>query len=166
MKRLNKVLIPLDDSEFSLSVVPSVTKLLAPEQTELFLLHVVPEPEAVTMDELQPSMVSAELAVYSDQAEEAIREQYGETVHPLVESLEKMGYQVTPVVSFGKPATQIERVVRDRDIDLIAMTTHGREGMARLLHGSIAQDILHHLYVPVLLLREEPEDWLGGAIGE
>jgi hypothetical protein len=26
--------------------------------------------------------------------------------------------------------------------------------------------LLHHLYIPVLLLREEPEDWFGGALGE
>lgn len=153
----NKVLIPLDDSEFSLGVLPYVTNLLAPAQTELILLHVAPEPQA--------AMVSGELTVHSDQAEAAVAEQYHETVHPLMQSLEKLGYSVRAEVAFGNPTAQIERFVREQDIDLVAMTTHGREGFARLLRGSVAQHILHHLYIPVLLLREEP-DWLGGAIGE
>src|SRR4051812_25422162 len=158
MKTKHKVLVPLDDSEFSMTVLPHVTNLLTPEQTELILLHVVPEPQTV--------VINQELAVYSDQAEDAIKVQYRETMHPLIQSLEKLGYQVTPDVCFGDPATQIERFAEAEDIDLVAMATHGREGLARLRHGSIAQHILHHLYVPVLLLREEPEDWLEGAIGE
>jgi nucleotide-binding universal stress UspA family protein len=166
MKTKNRVLIPLDDSEFSLSVLPHVTNLLAPEHNELILLHVAPEPQPTRIEQPQPAMVRDELTVYLDQAEEGVRENYRDTVHPLVQSLEKLGYQVTPEVSFGEPATQIERFVHERDIDLIAMATHGREGLARLLHGSIAHHILHHLYVPVLLLREEQEEWLEGAIGE
>jgi nucleotide-binding universal stress UspA family protein len=110
--------------------------------------------------------VNDELVVYADQEAESIKEQNRETVEPLVHSLEKLGFQVSPECTFGDPAKEIERFVEERDIDLVAMTTHGREGLSRLLHGSVAQHILHHLYVPILLLREVPEDWLGGALGE
>src|SRR4051812_48709949 len=154
----NKVLIPLDDSEFSMSVLPHVTNLLAPDRNELFLLHVAPQQNS--------TIVNDELVVYADEEAESIKEQNRETVEPLIHSLEKLGYQVSPEVAFGDPAKEIERFVEDKDIDLVAMTTHGREGLSRLLHGSVAQHILHHLYVPILLLREEPEDWFGGALGE
>jgi nucleotide-binding universal stress UspA family protein len=154
----NKVLIPLDDSEFSMSVLPYVTNLLAPDRNELFLLHVAPQQNS--------TIVNDELEVYADQEAESIKEQNRETVEPLVHSLEKLGFQVSPECTFGDPAKEIERFVEERDIDLVAMTTHGREGLSRLLHGSVAQHILHHLYVPILLLREVPEDWLGGALGE
>jgi nucleotide-binding universal stress UspA family protein len=154
----NKVLIPLDDSEFSMGVLPHVTNLLAPDRNELFLLHVAPRPNS--------TIVNDELVVYADQEAESIKEQNRETVEPLVHSLEKLGYQVSPECAFGDPAKEIERFVEERDIDLVAMTTHGREGLSRLLHGSVAQHILHHLYVPILLLRDVPEDWLGSALGE
>ena len=154
----NRVLIPLDDSEFSMSVLPHVTNLLAPDRNELFLLHVAPQPIS--------TIVNDELMVYADQEAKSLKEQNRETVEPLVHSLEKLGYQVSPECAFGDPAKEIERFVEDKDIDLVAMTTHGREGLSRLIRGSVAQHILHHLYVPVLLLREVPEDWLGGAVGE
>jgi len=157
MKR-NKVLIPLDDSEFSMSVIPHVTNLLAPDRNELFLLHVAPRPNT--------SVVNDRLVVNAGQEAESLKVQNRETVEPLVHSLEKLGYQVSPECAFGDPATEIERFVEQKEIDLVAMTTHGREGVSRLLHGSVAQHILHHLYVPVLLLREDSGDWLGSALGE
>ena len=55
----NKVLIPIDEAEFGLHVLPYVTRLLEPDKNELILLHVAPVPSAV--------MVGDEVVVYADQ---------------------------------------------------------------------------------------------------
>jgi nucleotide-binding universal stress UspA family protein len=41
----------------------------------------------------------------------------------------------------------------DRPVDLVAVATHGREGLARLLLGSVADRVLQHTPIPILLQR-------------
>jgi nucleotide-binding universal stress UspA family protein len=47
----------------------------------------------------------------------------------------------------------IEQAIRYHHIDLVAMTTHGRTGLRRVLLGSVAEHVLRHITVPVLLLH-------------
>lgn len=59
---------------------------------------------------------------------------------------------------YGNPADKILEVCRRHDIDLIAMSTHGRSGIGRWLLGSIAEKVVRHSEVPVLLLRSHVKD--------
>jgi hypothetical protein len=59
------------------------------------------------------------------------------------------------VVRSGDPATAILGYALEQNIDLIAMTTHGRGGMARLLFGSVAATVVRKAQLPVLLTRPE-----------
>jgi nucleotide-binding universal stress UspA family protein len=154
----NKVLIPIDDSTFSLHVLPHVARLLAPDHNELILYHVAPLPSAVTVDE--------RVLVYADQQAASIEAESRATLQPYVRGLERLGYLVTPVISFGDPATEIEHYVDQENVDLVAMTTHGRTGIARALFGSVAQHVLNHVDVPVLLFRSFPEIGIESALGE
>ena len=51
------------------------------------------------------------------------------------------------------PAEAIIERARAGDIDLVAMTTHGRSGISRLIFGSVAEQVLRHVTIPVLLVR-------------
>jgi nucleotide-binding universal stress UspA family protein len=48
----------------------------------------------------------------------------------------------------------------------VAMTTHGRTGFARLMHGSVAQHVFIHVDVPVLLYRGSTEEGWEGVLGQ
>lgn len=48
---------------------------------------------------------------------------------------------------------QLAAAARDAGADLIAMTTHGRSGLVRLLFGSVAESVLRQGNVPVLMMR-------------
>ncbi len=148
--KINKVLIPVGDSDFSLHVLPHITRLLEPAKNELILLHVAPTPSGVTVDE--------QVVVYAEQEAASMEAESIATIQPYVRSLEEIGYHVTPVVSFGDPAKEIERFVAERDIDLVAMATHGRTGLARMILGSVAQQVVSHVDAPVLLYRSQPDD--------
>jgi hypothetical protein len=56
-------------------------------------------------------------------------------------------------VVVGAPKTAIAQVARDQEIDLIAMATHGRGGLSRLVLGSVATATLQQACLPVLLVR-------------
>ncbi|MBI2910772.1 MAG: universal stress protein [Chloroflexi bacterium] len=65
--------------------------------------------------------------------------------------LEKRAVEV--LVETGRPATTIATVAREQEIDLIAMTTRGRGGLAGLLLGSVAAGTLQQATTPLLLRR-------------
>lgn len=52
----------------------------------------------------------------------------------------------------GRPATVIAALAREEGAHLIAMSTHGRGGLTRLVMGSVATGALHHATVPLLLV--------------
>jgi len=53
----------------------------------------------------------------------------------------------------GQPADEILRLARKVSCDLIVMGTHGRTGLARLLHGSVAEEVLRKATCPVLTVH-------------
>jgi len=60
---------------------------------------------------------------------------------------------VSHVFLEGDPATEIARYAADANMDLIVMGTHGRTGMAHLLFGSVAEEIVRSAPCPVLTVR-------------
>ena len=60
-------------------------------------------------------------------------------------------------ILIGSPAVAILDYVYDHNVDLVAMATHGRSGVARMLLGSVADKVVRGAGVPVLLRRPVAE---------
>jgi nucleotide-binding universal stress UspA family protein len=68
--------------------------------------------------------------------------------------LKQKGLEVTGLVTSGfDAASEIEKVCKKNDIDLIIMSTHGRSGLDRWLMGSVAEKVLRYGEVPLLLIN-------------
>ncbi len=162
------ILIPLDGSEFSQAALPMVQRLFPAQTFDLLLLHVAPMPEGVTGRPPRP--VAAEnpqvLAfdsdreaeytqhpIYASQAWEAAKAELIAELEPSARRLRQAGYQVRLEVRFGEPAQEIADLVEEESVALVAMATHGRSGLSRLVLGSVAEKVLRSLRVPVLMLR-------------
>jgi nucleotide-binding universal stress UspA family protein len=65
--------------------------------------------------------------------------------------LEKIGFDVSQQVLVGDPA----RVIEDEaeSVDVVILATHGRSGLDRFRHGSIAEKATRSLAAPVLLVK-------------
>jgi len=70
------------------------------------------------------------------------------------------GLEVEPVIVEGEPAPEIAKAVRDYDIDLVTVVTHGRRGLARALFGSTAEEIISEAPCPVLTIRPPQHDFV------
>jgi nucleotide-binding universal stress UspA family protein len=70
------------------------------------------------------------------------------------------GLEVEPVIVEGEPAHEIAKAVRDYDIDLVTVVTHGRRGLARALWGSTAEEIIAEAPCPVLTIRPPQHDFV------
>jgi len=56
-------------------------------------------------------------------------------------------------LSEGDPATEILEVAEETKCDVIVLNTHGRTGLARLLMGSVAEEVVRRAPCPVLTVR-------------
>jgi len=70
------------------------------------------------------------------------------------------GLEVEPVIVEGEPAHEIANAVRDYDIDLVTVVTHGRRGLSRALWGSTAEEIIAEAPCPVLTIRPPQRDFV------
>ncbi len=60
---------------------------------------------------------------------------------------------VIPIVKFGKPFLEIIQVAKEKKVDLLAIGTHGRAGMDRIILGSVAERIVRKARCPVMVVR-------------
>ena len=63
------------------------------------------------------------------------------------------GFSCDAVLALGEPSDEIIKLARERDVDLIAMTTHGHRLISDILYGATADKVRHEVDVPVLLLK-------------
>lgn len=70
------------------------------------------------------------------------------------------GIDVEPVIVEGDPAPEIARAVREFEIDLVTVVTHGRKGWSRALFGSTAEEIIVEAPCPVLTIRPPQHDFV------
>jgi len=63
--------------------------------------------------------------------------------------------RVTTELAMGDPATELIRLAEERNVDLIAMSTHGHRFLNDLLRGTTVNKVRHVVKIPVLLLRAQ-----------
>jgi nucleotide-binding universal stress UspA family protein len=139
MEKFERILVPLDGSECAEIVLPKVEKLATDLKASIALLRVA---YAHTFPGVDPT--EAEVKVVRE-AEEYLRK--------IEERLKAKGFNVDSHVRYGNDADEILDHAAQKDIDFIAMTTHGRSGVKRFLLGSVAEKILRHSPKPIFLVR-------------
>jgi nucleotide-binding universal stress UspA family protein len=134
-----RILVPLDGSALAEAVLPHVEELAKSSAAELVLL-------GVAFAHIFPGADPIEAQVAAVQEAENY-------VANLAKTLQEKGIRAEAKVRYGDPAEEIlDHAARDH-IDLIAMATHGRTGLKRVVLGSVAENVLRSAPVPMLLVR-------------
>jgi nucleotide-binding universal stress UspA family protein len=109
------------------------------------------------------------LASYARDVDEA-RRQAVTMAERAAEQLRLAGIAAVGHAREGDPAAEVVEYARDRSHPLIVMGSRGHTGLARLLLGGVARNVLHHAPGSVLIVREnvtvrpEPEAVAAGAL--
>jgi nucleotide-binding universal stress UspA family protein len=103
-----------------------------------------------------PGLYDQVLASYTRSADEA-REEVRQEADTAAGRLDDAGLDARPIVLEGDPASEIVRFATERGIGTIVMGTRGHTGLARLLLGSVARNVLLHAPCSVLIVREIKE---------
>lgn len=137
--RFERLLVPLDGSDAAQAALDYAA--LIPSRV-VILLSVIPDGAAEFLawgpeqrEEWRAAAV-ARVTAYLDE---------------VAATLERQGREVETRVAWGDPAEQI--LAAATGADLIIMTTHGRGAGERILYGSVADRVVRHAPIPVLLVR-------------
>ena len=139
MEKEERILVPLDGSKCAETVIPRVEELIAGKKTGICFLRVV---SASTFPGVDPTDAQVEVV---REAEEYLK--------GLEDRLRAKGLNVDTHVRYGNDAEEILDHAAQKEIDLIAMSTHGRNGVKRFFLGSVAEKVLRHAAKPVFLVR-------------
>lgn len=163
-----RVLVTLDGSSFSEAVLPEAARLLRGTDAEVHLLMVAEEPRATAVrPEGEPLMVGvpapggvvqmkpAPTVETMAQAVGRVTDELREFLIAEAVPLERVGIRHRTAVRFGDPAEEILQYARKENVDLIMMATHGHTGLARLVFGSVASQVVASGVCPVLLVRPD-----------
>ena len=140
-----RALVPLDGSMVAEAIVPFFLEIAGPLDMEVALLRVV-VPAPPTVVEGSSYMVTEDV--------EKLRANAEKYLASVAAALRDQGVRVTIQVRFGEAVAEILAGAREVEADLIAMTTHGRGGLGRLLFGSIAEAVLRQAEIPVFMMRQ------------
>lgn len=152
--RLRSILVPLDGSGLSESILPHVRALADAGTTKLHLVAVLPPASRLPSPYL-PDQVKREEA----RREEA--DELRQYLESRAEILRNDGFTVDiGIVKDQPPAEGILAHRRAVNADLVALSTRGQGGVTRLVTGSVADKVIRAGRVPVLVHRP-PQDGSG-----
>jgi nucleotide-binding universal stress UspA family protein len=144
-----KILIPLDGSAAAETILPQVLALGLAAPATMLLLRVVEPVQLVRHIPADPAVRALD-----DQLIDRLIVDAQSYLEQLAERLDAPGLAVqTRVVVAPQAAAAILEQAQSDTPDLIAMATHARRGLARVLLGSVAETVLREASVPVLLYR-------------
>jgi nucleotide-binding universal stress UspA family protein len=137
--KLHRILFATDFSEASLAALPLVSTLARRYGSRVFVVNV--------WTPVQYTLVSPEVAGALQHKDE--RETQSK-LQQILTTKELAGLSATAIVKSGSPSQELSYLVRERNIDLAILGTHGRTGLKHLLMGSVAEELFRNLPCPVL----------------
>ncbi|NIR47371.1 universal stress protein [candidate division KSB1 bacterium] len=141
---IENILVPIDFSPLSYAILPIVATIASKFQAEINLLHVVEIGQRVDRD------AQVKEYDYFERVKAKLADEW-----ELPQEFEKIETKKFIRHHVGSAGYGIMQFAQDWDIDLIAMATHGRSGLSKVLMGSVTEKVIKIAPCPVLSIRSE-----------
>ncbi len=145
---IDRILVPLDGSQLSLTILPYVEDLAGALGASLVLYNAVLPLDIYPGTEMTPARVGGIIDDLLAQGQSFLAE--------VAKEIEGRGkVKARSVVTIGFPVDEMVRVAADVNAGLIALTTHGRSGVNRWVMGSVADGVVRRSSLPCLVVRPQ-----------
>jgi nucleotide-binding universal stress UspA family protein len=151
----NKVVVPLDGSEASESVLPYVAEMAEKGLMKtLIFVKVTEGPNTLYYGNVL--LAYSPKSVKSEPERRAEAESY---LKSLVGRLRCEGVEISwNALPYGGVVDMIARYVRETQADLIIMAAYGRTGICRWISGNVAENVIRSVSIPVLYIKVPQDD--------
>jgi universal stress protein A len=144
----NRILVPTDFSPPSDAALEYARILAAKFGSTLRILHVIDDPSASS------EFVADGFAPSTEDIQAALLEHARKSLDRLMNLVDRSRYNAHVDAVIGTPAEAIINYASATGTSLIVMGTHGRTGLAHLLMGSVAEQVVRTAPCPVLTVRQ------------
>lgn len=142
---MKTLLFPLDGTPLAEEALSSGLRQYAPEDLRVILLTC-----------LDLNLMLANAFEFAPQTIEELRERDKRSAQDYLDGqvrrLSELGYSARGVVNEGSPVEGILRAAQEHHADQIVLVSHGREGLARLFLGSVAEGVIRKADRPVVVI--------------
>ena len=140
-----RILWPTDFSPLAKTALEHAVRLADDHGAELVLFHALTPPTTYAAAEI-PGKLLVDIA---DRNRAAAKQELDQ----LARAIRRPNLRIHTVLAQGVAFDQILRVARKLRCDLIVIATHGRTGLAHVLMGSVAENVVRRAPCPVLTVR-------------
>ena len=144
MINLEKILCPIDFSEYSKETLKYAVSFAMKDEATLFLLHVIDM--RTFEDDLE--------AIRVKQIKDEITKQHKSRLLDYVTKEIRNDIKIEALVVQGIPFVEIIDISKKNKIDMIVMGSHGRTGIAHIMLGSVAEKVARKAPCPVLIVKQ------------
>ncbi len=143
MEKIVKILLPTDLSEVSLAAMDYAYQLALKSRAHIYLLHIIGE----SSTSADPESCGSEDSLLSCTC--TLQQKLDEAFFFHLHRYEN----IACVIRRGDASAQILKFATEEKIDLIIMTTHGKGYLSDTIVGTVAEEIMHHTNVPIILVQ-------------
>lgn len=145
MKRIHKILFPIDFASHYETLVPWVHTFADKFEATVLVLFVTQDLSTFSTFYVPHGNIES----FQQQAMEAAKKRMAAAVQEHFQGFAKLETRV----EIGVPAAKILEVAKKEGIDLIVMGAHGRKGLERAIFGSVADKVVQGAHCPVLTVH-------------
>jgi nucleotide-binding universal stress UspA family protein len=140
-----KILVPLDGSKRAEMIRPHVRELARRFQATVILIRVI--------EHIHTTIIGEEFDIFDEKEFDAMLKESKSYLDGVATKMRNKGIACKTLVTFGPVVENIIEAANNEDVDLIAMTSHGWGGLARIFYGNVAAGILNRVDRPLFIIR-------------
>lgn len=146
-----RIVVPVDTSATSRAALEEVKRFANEQHAKVRIVHVI---------DLAQFAWSANEFLDVPQLQETLRDSARRVLTDGTEALRQVGIEPEAVLLETWGGLLAKAIVEDAakwGADLVVMGTHGYGGLTHMLLGSVAEGVVRHAHIPVLLVHAKPE---------
>jgi nucleotide-binding universal stress UspA family protein len=157
MVKFERILCPLDFSEFSLRAFDYAQSLARHYEAKLYVQHVLAP--------LLAAYPAYDFPALAQDLHQGLRAHAEQQLQDFVKARPHNGFPIETAVCEGRVTDSILAFAASHEVDLIVIGTHGRHGFDHFLLGSVTEKVLRKARQPVLAVHKPTRDFVAPANG-
>jgi len=153
---IRKILVPLDFSEYSYKSLDYAIAFAKQSSATITLLHIVP------LNYVDTDLIAFDFSEIEREAANSAENR----LRALIQERIGDGISADFLVRIGRPVDEIVTAAKEKDSDLIIMSTHGYTGLKHAFLGSTTENVVRFAPCPVLTVRQMEHDFVPPSSGK